>query len=610
MSYSQRCSILWSRDAADGNRKLSMNNQIVQQVVSRAIETLRGHEAGKKTALNEERIQYLDSRLGRTVFYRERLQAETMPIEGHSLAKLTSLELDIVIEFMEDQALLVTLRPPPRCHRLSYGNFVETMRTEGTKEEAGDGLYVRGRSDHSGKAHSRGSSQFKSRDGTGKLMCFICHSDGHLKRDCLKKKSSGFVKKGTGKVKTQLHDGSSFLLEDVRWVESSDQRMSGYDDRDQEKELCLYFRSKIDGLLVIRRTYIVCPGVETGVHGVHDEKRPPSNEDAAQVLNGRLGASNLREKQHGLFDLGASVSQFPYSMFSRQGLGEPKPTRMCVELVDSFDLVDDPIFKYAKEELPKEHLDSFLCRDLEWELDQEYEVLQVDSLKRTLKDLSEDLEYAFLKVCIDYRKLNDATRKDYFPLPFIDQMTERLSGKEYYFFSDGFLGYFQIPINPKDQEKTTFTCPYGIFSYRKMSFGFCNAPGTFLEVYDYDFSRHVGEVYGEMKVLNEDEIDDNFPDEHLIMVNTKEDRTEPWYTNIVNFLLNELGKLRDNEYENSRIYKEPTKKWHDARLSEEKDFKLDNGLTFELNENRLKKYYHGIHMDESKEDVHFAASIM
>ncbi|GKA24405.1 reverse transcriptase domain-containing protein [Tanacetum coccineum] len=83
------------------------------------------------------------------------------------------------------------------------------------------------------------------------------------------------------------------------------------------------------------------------------------------------------------------------------------------------------------------------------------------------------------RVCIDYRKLNDATRKDHFPLPFMDQMLERLAGNEYYCFLDGFSRYFQIPIDPQDQEKTTFTCPYGTFAYRRMPFGLCNAPGTF-----------------------------------------------------------------------------------------------------------------------------------
>ncbi|GJT56278.1 reverse transcriptase domain-containing protein [Tanacetum coccineum] len=64
-------------------------------------------------------------------------------------------------------------------------------------------------------------------------------------------------------------------------------------------------------------------------------------------------------------------------------------------------------------------------------------------------------------VCIDYRKLNDATRKDHFPLPFMDKMLKRLAGNEYYHLLDGFYVYFQIPIDLQDQEKTTFTCPYG-----------------------------------------------------------------------------------------------------------------------------------------------------
>jgi len=83
------------------------------------------------------------------------------------------------------------------------------------------------------------------------------------------------------------------------------------------------------------------------------------------------------------------------------------------------------------------------------------------------------------RVCIDYRRLNQATRKDHFPLPFIDQMLERLAGKSHYCFLDGFSGYFQICIAPEDQEKTTFTCPFGTFAYRRMPFGLCNAPGTF-----------------------------------------------------------------------------------------------------------------------------------
>ena len=83
------------------------------------------------------------------------------------------------------------------------------------------------------------------------------------------------------------------------------------------------------------------------------------------------------------------------------------------------------------------------------------------------------------RVCIDYRKLNTVTRKDHFPLPFIDQMLDRLAGHPHFCFLDGYSGYNQISIEPEDQEKTTFTCPFGTFSFKRMPFGLCNAPGTF-----------------------------------------------------------------------------------------------------------------------------------
>ena len=83
------------------------------------------------------------------------------------------------------------------------------------------------------------------------------------------------------------------------------------------------------------------------------------------------------------------------------------------------------------------------------------------------------------RVCIDYRKLNTTTRKDHFPLPFIDQMLDRLAGHPHFCFLDGYSGYNQIAIALEDQEKTTFTCLFGTFSFRRMPFGLCNAPGTF-----------------------------------------------------------------------------------------------------------------------------------
>jgi hypothetical protein len=83
------------------------------------------------------------------------------------------------------------------------------------------------------------------------------------------------------------------------------------------------------------------------------------------------------------------------------------------------------------------------------------------------------------RVCVDYRALNKATQKDHFPLPFIDRVLDNLSGKKFFSFLDGFSGYNQIKIAPQDQDKTTFTSPWGTFAYRVLPFGLCNALATF-----------------------------------------------------------------------------------------------------------------------------------
>ena len=83
------------------------------------------------------------------------------------------------------------------------------------------------------------------------------------------------------------------------------------------------------------------------------------------------------------------------------------------------------------------------------------------------------------RVCIDYRKLNTATIKDHYPLPFFDQMLDRLARHSHHCFLDGYSGYNQILIALEDQDKSTFTCPCGTFAFRRMPFRLCNAPATF-----------------------------------------------------------------------------------------------------------------------------------
>lgn len=69
------------------------------------------------------------------------------------------------------------------------------------------------------------------------------------------------------------------------------------------------------------------------------------------------------------------------------------------------------------------------------------------------------------RICVDYRELNKATLKDHFPLPFINQVLDTLVENKFFSFLDEFSGYNQIQMAPEDQEKTTFTCPWGTFAY-------------------------------------------------------------------------------------------------------------------------------------------------
>ena len=96
------------------------------------------------------------------------------------------------------------------------------------------------------------------------------------------------------------------------------------------------------------------------------------------------------------------------------------------------------------------------------------------------------------QVCVDYRRLNAATKRDHFPLPFQDEILNEVAGHERYTVCDGYSGYFQIRIAEEDQRKTTFITPWGCFAYRVMPFGLTDALATFQRFMNHVFQPYFG----------------------------------------------------------------------------------------------------------------------
>ena len=122
---------------------------------------------------------------------------------------------------------------------------------------------------------------------------------------------------------------------------------------------------------------------------------------------------------------------------------------------------------YASEE--KKHLDLLLAGDVIEPSESEWASPSVLVRKRD----------GTVRWCIDMRRLNDVTMKDSFPLPLIEECIDSLDGCVFFSSLDMASGYYQLEVSEEDPEKTAFVTKYGLYQFKRMPFGLCNAPATF-----------------------------------------------------------------------------------------------------------------------------------
>jgi hypothetical protein len=84
-----------------------------------------------------------------------------------------------------------------------------------------------------------------------------------------------------------------------------------------------------------------------------------------------------------------------------------------------------------------------------------------------------------VRICVDFRAVNDVTWKDSFPLPRIDDLLERLYGARLFSAMDLQKGFHQIELDDESKEKTAFAVPWGLYEYTVTPFGICNGPSVF-----------------------------------------------------------------------------------------------------------------------------------
>ncbi|UYV81689.1 K02A2.6-like, partial [Cordylochernes scorpioides] len=305
----------------------------------------------------------------------------------------------------------------------------------------------------------------------------------------------------------EAEDGEYIIEENHKMFQTNGLRLARSLINVVNKETYIWITNPYPRPLKILKKQTLCFGSQPAEVNLMEESEQKEHEEPQFQINENLA---YKEKEQ----LKQVLERYE-DLFS-SGLGRSNLAKHRIDTEDAKPIKHKPYRVSAKErEIIKEQIDEMLRDGIIRPSSSPWSFPVILVKKR-------DGNYRF---CVDYRKLNDVTVKDVYPIPRIDEVLDTLQGSKYFSAIDLKSGYWQVEVEEKDKEKTAFTTAHGLYEFNVMPFGLCNAPATFernmenmlgnlrwqiclcylddVIIYSSDFSTHLKRIEAVLKCFRE-----------------------------------------------------------------------------------------------------------
>ncbi|UYV79013.1 K02A2.6-like, partial [Cordylochernes scorpioides] len=263
------------------------------------------------------------------------------------------------------------------------------------------------------------------------------------------------------KALVETEDGEYIIEESSKMFQTNGLRLARSLINVINRETHIWITNPYPRPLKIMKNQTLAFGSSPAKINVSREREVEKNEEPRFQINENLSPKEQKELKQVLERYG--------DLFSSR-LGRTNLAKHRIDTEDAKPIKHKPYRVSAKErDIIKEQIDEMLTEGIIRPSSSPWSFPVILVKKR-------DGEYRF---CVDYRKLNNVTVKDVYPIPRIDEVMDTLQGSTHFSAIDLRSGYWQVEVEERDKEKTAFTTAHGLYEFNVMPFGLCNAPATF-----------------------------------------------------------------------------------------------------------------------------------